>query len=82
MAIAQVTVGTSSTLLAEQGSNITLSADIAATVWLSAGVPAEVGKGIKLDLYAPKHTFWGYRNEGIYAIAESGSASIGVHTGA
>ncbi len=82
MAIANITVGTSSTALTTSGgTDVTLSGDENAVIWISAGSPAEVGKGVKLDLFRPKHTFWGWRNEIIYGIVASGSAACAVHTG-
>lgn len=85
MAINKATVTTSSSVVYDGenfGTDVTFSGDPnGATVWLASGVPAVVGEGVRLDLFAPKHTFWGVRNEPIYAIAESGSVVIGIHMG-
>ena len=73
-------VGVASTQINDGGTNITVTADIAATVWLALDVPAVVGKGIRLDLYAPKHTFYGLTGV-VNAIATSGTATLGIHVG-
>jgi hypothetical protein len=82
----KVTVGIASTEVVDcsQGNvktDLVLSADPTAVVWVSRGEPAVVGEGIRLDLYAPKHTFWGTTSVPVYAIAEAGTPSIGVHSG-
>ena len=79
--IAQKTVGVTSTEISDGGRDITITADISNTVWLAVGVPAEVGKGVRLDLYAPKHTFYGHNTSAINAIAVSAGALLGIHEG-
>lgn len=71
------TVTTSSTLLIDGGSSITISCDPNATVWLSTDGAAEVGKGKRLDIFCPSHLFAGLTGS-VYAIAESGTADIGI----
>lgn len=75
-----VNVGLTSTLISEGGTNITITGDPNGTVWLAAGVPAEVGKGVRIDLYGPKHTFFGL-NGPIYGIAVGSAVGVGVHVG-
>ena len=86
--INKATVTTASTTLKsgdEMQTNFVVTVDNSSgVVYLaSGGSEARIGEGVRIEGGTAKswHTFFGIRNEAIYAIAVTGTVNVSIHAG-